>query len=176
MPKLQMMQILRGIIMSIERVREYLKKWGREKDVIEFTVSSATVALAAEAAGVIPARIAKTLTFEGKDGCILIVTAGDARIDNGKFKKRFRTKARMLDPNKVLDYTGYEIGGVCPFAIEHPEVTVYCDISMRRFSTVFPACGSSNSAIELSCNDIFKLSGASEWVDVCRDWETVQGQ
>lgn len=173
---MQRMQILWGLIMSINRVREHLKKWGREEDVIVFPVSSATVALAAEAAGVIPARIAKTLTFDNKDGCILIVAAGDAKVDNGKFKRRFQMKARMLTPEKVSEYTGYEVGGVCPFAIDHPKVDIYCDISMRRFSTVFPACGSSNSAIELSCNDIFQISGASDWIDVCKGWNSEPDQ
>lgn len=157
--------------MAIEKVREFLKAWGRERDILEFPVSSATVALAAEAAGVIPARIAKTISLQGKDGCILIVTAGDARIDNGKFKSHFRIKARMLSPGEVLEYTGHEVGGVCPFAIGHPEVIIYCDVSLKRFSTVFPACGSSNSAIELSCADLFRISGASGWVDVCKDWD-----
>jgi prolyl-tRNA editing enzyme YbaK/EbsC (Cys-tRNA(Pro) deacylase) len=155
--------------MSIDKVREYFKQWSRDKDVMEFAESSATVELAAKAVGVIPARIAKTLSFRDNGGCILIVTAGDRKIDNSKFKKFFQTKARMLSPEEVLLFTGYAIGGVCPFAIENPEVKVYCDISMKRFETVFPACGSSNSAIELTCDELFEYAKALEWVDVCRE-------
>ena len=154
--------------MSIEKIREYLKQWNRDKDVMEFTVSSATVELAAKAVGVIPARIAKTLSFRDNGGCILVVTAGDRKIDNGKFKQYFKTKARMLSPEEVLSFTGYEVGGVCPFAIENPEVKIYCDISMKRFETVFPACGSSNSAIELTCDELFEYAKAIDWIDVCR--------
>jgi prolyl-tRNA editing enzyme YbaK/EbsC (Cys-tRNA(Pro) deacylase) len=155
--------------MSIEKVKEYFKQWGKEKDVLEFDTSSATVELAAKAVGVIPARIAKTLSFQDGDGCILIVTAGDRRIDNGKFKKFFQMKARMLSPDDVLRFTGYEIGGVCPFVIEDSKVAIYCDISMKRFETVFPACGSSNSAIELTCDELFNFSKAKEWIDVCKE-------
>lgn len=158
--------------MAIEKVREYLRQWGREGDIREFTVSSATVELAAEAAGVIPARIAKTLSFrKGEDSCILIVTAGDAKIDNQKFKGQYQMKARMLAPDEVVAFTGHAIGGVCPFAIEHPGVQIYCDISMQRFETVFPACGSSNSAIELTCSEIFEYSRSLDWVDVCKGWQ-----
>lgn len=157
--------------MSIEKVKDYLKKWGRDKDVIEFEQSSATVELAAQAAGVIPARIAKTMSFYQEDGAILVVTAGDARIDNRKFRDFFQMKARMLSPDDVLKFTGFEIGGVCPFAIERDDVKVYCDISMKRFDTVFPACGTGNSAIEVTCDDLFEYSKALEWIDVCKDWE-----
>ncbi|MDO4551926.1 MAG: YbaK/EbsC family protein [Bacillota bacterium] len=158
--------------MAIEKVKEYLRRWDREGDVLEFPVSSATVELAAEAAGVIPARICKTMSFrDGEEGCILLCTAGDARIDNGKFKGCFHTKARMLGPEEVLEFTGHAIGGVCPFAIEHPGVKVYCDLSLQRFSTVFPACGSDNSAIRLTCGELFEYAGALEWVDVCKDWD-----
>lgn len=153
--------------MSIEAVREDLKRWGRDGDIIEFPVSSATVELAAEAAGVIPARIAKTLSFRNGDSCILVVTAGDARIDNGKFKSTFQTKARMLSPEEVFNFTGHAVGGVCPFAIHRQDVTVYCDVSMQRFETVFPACGSSNSAIELTCDDLYQYADSTAWVDVC---------
>lgn len=157
--------------MSIEKVKEYLKEWGREKDVIEFEQSSATVELAAEAAGVIPARIAKTMSFYQDEGAILVVTAGDTKIDNSKFKKFFHMKAKMLSPDDVLKFTGFEIGGVCPFAIERDDVKAYCDISMKRFDTVFPACGTGNSAIEVTCDDLFLYSKALEWVDLCKDWE-----
>lgn len=157
--------------MAIEKVREYLKQWNREKDIKEFPVSSATVDLAAEAAGVIPARIAKTMSFRNNGGCILVVTAGDAKIDNSKFKRCFNTKARMLSPDEVLYYTGHAVGGVCPFAIENAEVSVYCDISLKRFGTVFPACGSSNSAIELTCDDLYIYSKSISWIDVCKEWD-----
>lgn len=158
--------------MSIDKVREYLRQYGRDGDILEFPVSSATVALAAGAAGVIPARIAKTLSFMGKEGCILIVTAGDAKIDNSKYKSFFQIKARMLSPDEVLSYTGHEVGGVCPFAIAKPDTAVYCDISMKRFHTVFPACGSDNSAIELTCDELFHLAQAGEWIDVCKEWDS----
>ena len=155
--------------MAIDKVKEYLKKWNKDKDVLEFAVSSATVELAAEAAGVIPARIAKTLSFRDKDSCILVVTAGDRKIDNSKFKNCFGMKARMLSPDEVLAFTGHAVGGVCPFAIETPDIKVYCDISMKRFETVFPACGSSNSAIELTCDELFEYANAVEWIDVCKE-------
>ena len=156
--------------MSIEKVKEYLSRWGREKDVLEFPVSSATVELAAQAVGVIPARIAKTLTFKQADGAIVLVTAGDARIDNKKFKAALGLKPKMLSPEDALELTGHAVGGVCPFALKNP-LPVYLDVSMKRFNTVFPACGSSNSAIELTCDDLFTYSGALDWVDVCRDWQ-----
>jgi len=157
--------------MSIDKVREYMKQFGKEDGILEFPVSSATVELAAEAAGVIPARICKTLSFRGPCGCILIETAGDAKIDNGKFKQFFGFKASMLTPEEVLDYTGHEVGGVCAFAIERSDVKVYTDISMKRFDTVFPACGSGNSAIELTCGELHAISKALEWIDVCKGWE-----
>lgn len=154
--------------MSIEKVREYFKQYGRENDIIEPEQSSATVELAAKALGVEPARIAKTLSFKTADSCILVVTAGDAKIDNKKFKTKFALKAKMLTPEEVIRYIGHEIGGVCPFAIKDPNVKVYCDISLKRFQTIFPACGSSNSAIELTCKELEKFSHCSEWVDVCK--------
>ena len=153
----------------IEKVREYMKQFGKEDKILEFPVSSATVELAAEAAGVIPARICKTLSFRGPEGCILIEAAGDMKIDNGKFKQFFGFKASMLTPEEVLDYTGHEVGGVCAFAIEREDVKVYTDISMKRFGTVFPACGSGNSAIELTCDEIHEMSKAIEWIDVCKE-------
>jgi prolyl-tRNA editing enzyme YbaK/EbsC (Cys-tRNA(Pro) deacylase) len=157
--------------MAIEKVRAYLNQWERDKDIIEFSVSTATVELAAEAACVIPARIAKTISLRNDEGCILVVVAGDAKIDNSKFKDFFRIKARMLSPEEVLEYTGHAVGGVCPFAIERSDVSIYCDISMKRFQTVFPACGSSNSAIELNCDELYLYSKAIAWVDVCKNWE-----
>lgn len=159
--------------MSVESVREYLKQFGAENRIIEFPVSSATVELAAEAAGVIPARIAKTLSFRNKegDGCILVATAGDSKIDNSKFKQFFQMKAKMLTPEEVIEMTGHAIGGVCPFDIQNPNVKIYTDISMKRFETMYPACGSSNSAIELTCDELFEFSGSLEWVDVCKGWQ-----
>ncbi len=156
--------------MSIENVKQYLARWGRDKDVLEFPVSSATVELAAQAVGVIPARIAKTLTFKKEDGAIVLVTAGDARIDNKKFKAALGIKPKMLSPEEALELTGHAVGGICPFALKNP-LPVYLDISMKRFNTVFPACGSSNSAIELTCDELFAYSGALDWVDTGKDWQ-----
>lgn len=153
--------------MGIKKVKEYFLKFGITDKIQEFEVSSATVELAAKALGVEDGRIAKTLSFKRKDSCILIVTAGDVKIDNAKFKRTFGMKAKMLSPEEVIEKTGYAIGGVCPFAISE-EIPVYMDKSLQRFTTVFPACGSSNSAIELSCDDLFKYSNAKEWVDVCK--------
>jgi prolyl-tRNA editing enzyme YbaK/EbsC (Cys-tRNA(Pro) deacylase) len=155
--------------MSIARVREFFKRYGLENKIMEFSASSATVALAAEALGVIEARIAKTLSFKKDDGCILVVTAGDAKIDNTKFKSEFSMKARMLTPEEVITLVGHEIGGVCPFGINE-NIPVYLDISMKRFDTIFPACGSSNSAIEFSCEELFNYSHGVRWVDVCKSW------
>lgn len=157
--------------MAIEKVRKYLSDFGEglEKKIQEFEVSSATVELAAVAVGVEPARICKTLSFKTPDGdCILIETAGDTKIQNGKYKSTFGCKAKMLNAEEVVEYTGHEIGGVCAFAIEHPKTKVYCDVSMKRFETVFPACGSSNSAIELTPDEVFRISKATDWVDVCK--------
>ena len=157
--------------MSVETVKEFFKKYDMEDKVMEFDTSSATVELAAEAVGTIPARIAKTLSFQQKEGDgFLIVTAGDAKIDNTKFKSVFHTKAKMLTPDEVLKLTGHAVGGVCPFATTQ-HVPVYLDISLKRFPSVFPACGSGNSAIELDCETLFELSGALEWIDVCKDWD-----
>ena len=156
--------------MSIEKVRAYFRTVGRENDILEFPVSSATVELAAQAVGVIPARIAKTLSFLVEDQCVLVVAAGDAKVDNGKYKAYFHTKAKMLSPQQVSDLTGHAVGGVCPFA--NPEgVRTYLDVSLQRFDTVFPAAGSSNSAIQLTCEELEKYSGSLEWIDVCKGWE-----
>ena len=154
--------------MAIERARAWLKGFGLEGGIREFDVSSATVSLAAAAAGVIPARIAKTMSFMTPEGPILVVTAGDARIDNPKYKARFHAKAKMLGRDEVEGLVGHAVGGVCPFGIEDG-VRTYLDESLRRFDTVFPACGSDNSAIELSCEELERAAqGFSGWVDVCK--------
>ena len=156
--------------MSVEMVKAYFKNFGMDAMVLEFKFSSATVELAAQALNVKPERIAKTLSFRKDDGCILVVTAGDVKIDNQKFKSTFGMKARMLAPDEVFLMTGHEIGGVCPFAIQE-NIWVYLDESLQRFETVFPACGSSNSAIELTCEELFKYSNCQKWVDVCKGWK-----
>ncbi len=162
--------------MSIESVREYFRPLGREQDIQEFDVSSATVELAAQALGVIPARIAKSLSFLVGEGCVLIIAAGDAKIDNPKFKRQFATKAKMLSPDQVVEFTGHAIGGVCPFGIDNPAVKTYLDISLRRFDTVFPAAGSSNSAIELTCDALEQYAcNCQGWVDVCKGWQEAEG-
>ena len=137
--------------------------------VLEFPVSSATVELAAVAVGCEPARIAKTLSFHVQGQPVLIVAAGDAKVQNGKFKSFFSTKAKMLSPEEVAEMIGHAVGGVCPFAVNEG-VAVYLDVSLKRFDTVFPACGSSNSAIELTIPELECCSGSSGWVDVCKDW------
>lgn len=159
--------------MSVECVKEYLKQFNKENDIVEHDMSSATVELAAEAVGVIPARIAKTLSFKNKagDSGILVVTAGDAKIDNKKFKSEFGFKSKMLTPEEVLEYVGHEIGGVCPFALKKEDVEVYLDVSVKRFDSVFPAAGSSNSSIELTCDELEKLSNAAKWVDICKGYD-----
>lgn len=157
--------------MSIAKVRAYFKKQGREEDVLEFSTSSATVELAAEALNVAPARIAKTLSFKKNSGALLVVTAGDTKIDNGKFKKEFGLKAKMLTHDETLKFTGYEVGGVCPFVLPVENCQVYLDISLKRFTTVFPACGSSNSAIELTCAELEDYATPVNWVDVSKGWQ-----
>lgn len=156
--------------MAIERVREYLKQWNRDKDILEFDVSSATVEMASVAVGVEPCRIAKTLSFKTDTGAMLIVTAGDTKIDNSSFKAEFGLKAKMLTPEEVLEYTGHAIGGVCPFGLAK-DIPVYADISLKRFDTIFPACGSSNSAIELTCDELYEYAKCTRWVDVCKGWK-----
>jgi prolyl-tRNA editing enzyme YbaK/EbsC (Cys-tRNA(Pro) deacylase) len=154
---------------AIEKVREYFKRIGIEERIKEFSESSATVELAAKAAGVIPARICKTISFlDPEGGCVLVQTAGDTKINNGKFKRQFGFKAKMLTADQVLEFTGHAVGGVCAFAIENEKVRIYADVSMQRFDTVFPACGSSNSAIELTCQELFQYSKAQGWIDVCK--------
>lgn len=155
--------------MAIKEVKEYFAALGMEDRVMEFETSSATVELAAQTVGVIPARIAKTLSFMLNDGPVLIVAAGDAKVDNHKFKETFGCKAKMLTPDEAVELVGHAVGGVCPFAVK-PGVKTCLDISLKRFDTVFPACGSDNSAIELSCDELFRCSKAMEWVDVCKAW------
>ena len=153
--------------MSIVEGRAWFRALGMEDRVREFEVSSATVDLAAQALGVEGARIAKTLSFKTEEGCMLILAAGDARIDNRKFKDRFHFKARMLSAEEVPELTGHPVGGVCPFGCK-PGVPVYLDESLKRFTTVFPAVGSPSSAIELDLEELFRYAKALEWIDVCK--------
>ena len=155
--------------MSIEKVKSYFEKYNMENRIREFEVSSATVELAAAALNCEPARIAKTLSFIIDGQAILIVTAGDGRIDNAKYKAQFGTKAKMLASDETINLIGHAVGGVCPFAVKEG-VVVYLDESLKRFETVFPACGSSNSAIELTIEELEKYSNYSAWVDVCKGW------
>lgn len=156
--------------MAIDKVREHFKTWQIEGRIQEFNVSSATVELAAQALGCEPKRIAKTLSFKIQDRCILVVAAGDVKVDNARYKQTFSAKAKMLAPEEVESMVGHSIGGVCPFGINEG-VDVYLDESLKRFVTVFPACGSSNSAIELTVEELEKYSGYKEWVDVCKGWQ-----
>ena len=156
--------------MAIEKVREYFAGFGMADRILEFDSSSATVELAAQALSCEPRRIAKSLSFMVGEEPILVVTAGDAKVDNVKYKAKFGKKAKMLTPDEVVQFIGHAIGGVCPFAV-NDGVTVYLDESLKRFSTVFPACGSSNSAIELTIPELEEHSGFTEWVDVCKGWE-----
>lgn len=158
--------------MSIERAREHFRKYGMEDKILEFDTSSATVELAAQALHCEPARIAKTLSFRVNEQTILIVAAGDTKIDNHKYKEKFGTKAKMLAFEEVEPVIGHAVGGVCPFGINE-EIMVYLDVSMKRFETVFPACGSSNSAIELTMEGLEEYSGYMEWIDVCKGWESI---
>ena len=156
--------------MAIERVREFFEGYGIADQIKEFDVSSATVELAAQALGCQPCRIAKSLSFIVKDRPILVIAAGDAKIDNPKYKARFSAKAKMMTPDETETLIGHAVGGVCPFGINEG-VTVYLDESLKRFDTVFPACGSSNSAIELTIAELEKYSGYTAWVDVCKNWQ-----
>lgn len=155
--------------MAIEKVKAYFGKYGMEEKVQEFDVSSATVELAAAALCCEPQRIAKTLSFMVGDQAVLIVTAGDTKIDNAKYKAKFGKKAKMLSPEEVETLVGHAVGGVCPFAVNEG-VAVYLDVSLQRFETVFPACGSSNSAIELTILELEQYSGYAGWVDVCKGY------
>lgn len=157
--------------MSIQSVREYLTPLGLADRILVFETSSATVELAAQAAGVIPARIAKSLSLMLPEGPILLVAAGDARIDNPRFKAQFHAKAKMLSAEEVTLRIGHAVGGVCPFAIKS-DVRTWLDVSLKRFDTVYPACGSANSAIELSCDELEAAAqGFAGWVDVCKGWQ-----
>ena len=156
--------------MSVEKVKKYFEKFGMADRVMEFEVSSATVELAAKALNCEGCSIAKTLSFMAGEQPILVVTAGDAKIDNSKYKAEFGKKAKMLTAEEVLSIIGHEIGGVCPFAVGEG-VKIYLDESLKRFSTVFPACGSHNSAIELTISELEKYSNYDKWVDVCKAWE-----
>ena len=158
--------------MSIERVRAYFKTFGIEDRIREFEVSSATVELAAAAVGVEGARIAKSLSFKIEDKPVIIVAAGDAKVDNGKYKAQFHTKAKMLTHEEAHSLIGHDVGGVCPFALPE-DVKVYLDVSLKRFGTVFPAAGSGNSAIELTCEELERYSSNfQQWVDVCKAWQS----
>ncbi|MGM0215355.1 YbaK/EbsC family protein [Enterococcus sp. AZ109] len=158
--------------MAVEDVKAYFSTYGMEDRVIEFEVSSATVELAAQALNCAPERIAKTLSFHLKkaDQAILVVTAGDAKIDNAKFKQAFSERALMIKPDEVEEKIGHPIGGVCPFAIKEG-VAVYLDESLKRFDTVFPACGGPKSAIELTISELEEYAKSNSWVDVCKGWE-----
>lgn len=154
-------------IMAIERVKEYFRQYEMEERIIELAESSATVELAAHALGCEPARIAKSLSFMVNDTPVLVICAGDVKIDNAKYKAKFGTKAKMLTPKQAETLIGHAVGGVCPFGINEG-VSVYLDESLKRFTTVFPACGSANSAIELTIPEMERYSGYTEWVDVCK--------
>lgn len=156
--------------MSIEKVRTYFRELGIENRIQEFDVSSATVDLAAAALGVDGSRIAKTLSFVLGESCILVVAAGDAKIDNAKYKATFGAKAKMLSHDDVPVYIGHAVGGVCPFAVKEG-IKVYLDVSLKRFETVYPAAGSSNSAIEMTIDELEMYSQFTNWVDVCKGWQ-----
>lgn len=156
--------------MSIQKVREYFKQFGIEDRIREFDVSSATVELAAVAVGVEGARIAKSMSFKVGEEPIIIVVAGDAKVDNSRYKAQFHTKAKMLTHEEAHTLIGHDVGGVCPFALPE-DVKVYLDVSLKRFDTVFPAAGSDNSAVEMTCDELEQYaSNFVEWVDVCKAW------
>lgn len=156
--------------MSIEKAKKHLSQFGAAERVLEFSASSATVELAAKAVGCEPAHIAKTLSFQTDDGVILIVAAGDAKVDNAKFKAQFGCKAKMLPLGQVEEAIGHAVGGVCPFGVNE-DVAVFLDESLRRFETVFPAAGSAHSAIELTISELERFSGFTCWVDACKGWQ-----
>lgn len=155
--------------MAIEKVKAYFREYGMEERILEFDVSSATVELAAKALHCAPQRIAKTLSFLVKDHVVLVVAAGDAKIDNAKYKAQFGAKAKMLPPEEAKKLVGHAVGGVCPFAVNEG-VEVYLDVSLKRFETIFPACGSANSAIELTVPELEEYSRCAGWVDVCKGY------
>ena len=154
--------------MAIDKVKAYFRQFGMEERIQEFDTSSATVELAAAALHCEPQRIAKTLSFLADGQAILIVVAGDVKIDNSKYKAQFKTKAKMLSAQQAETMIGHAVGGVCPFAVEEG-VNIYLDQSLKRFTTVYPACGSANSAIELTIPELEKYSGAAAWIDVCKE-------
>ena len=156
--------------MAIEKVKAFFRQHGMEDKVLEFETSSATVELAAQALHCEPCRIAKTLSFMGKEGPLLVVAAGDAKIDNPKFKTQFGTKPKMLTPEENVELIGHAVGGVCPFAV-NDGVKIYLDESLKRFETVYPACGSANSAIELTMEELETYSSFAAWIDVCKAWQ-----
>ena len=156
--------------MAIEKVKAFFRQHGMEDKVLEFETSSATVELAAQALHCEPCRIAKTISFMGKEGPLLVVAAGDAKIDNPKFKAQFGTKPKMLTPEENVELIGHAVGGVCPFAV-NDGVKIYLDESLKRFETVFPACGSANSAIELTMEELETYSSFAAWIDVCKAWQ-----
>lgn len=160
--------------MSLDKVKEYLKQFNKDKDIIILNTSTATVELASKALGIEPDKIAKTLSFKTQDGAIIIVTSGMARIDNKKYRNTFHLKAKMLSAEEVEILIGHEIGGVCPFAIENKNVKIYLDKSLQKYDYVYPACGSKNSAIKLSCKELEDLSNSLSWVDVCKDYQNSQ--
>ena len=154
--------------MSVTKVRAYLRQWGRDQDILEMAVSTATVALAATALGVETGRIAKSLTINRKGGPgVLVVAAGDSRLDNQKFRERFGSKPKMMSPEEAQAFTGFSVGGICPFGLP-PETEVFLDESLRRFETVFPACGSANSMLEVRLAELEEYSRSRGWVRVCR--------
>lgn len=157
-------------MMSFEKAREYLTRLGMDDRIFQFEVSSATVELAATALGCAPQRIAKTLSFKLNDRCLLVVAAGDAKVDNVKYKNKFGAKAKMLSPEEVPTLVGYAVGGVCPFGVNE-SVEVYLDVSLKRFDCIYPACGSGSSAVRLTPAELERCSGCKEWVDVCKGWQ-----
>ncbi len=152
--------------MSIDIARDYLRNFGKENEIVEFDVSSATVELAAEAVGTEPGRIAKSLTYQFEDTGLMVVAAGDVRVQNKAFKETFGLKARMLPADEVGAKTNHEIGGVCPFGVPK-ELPVYLDESLKRYDIVYPACGSSNSCVRLTPDELYEIAGAKGWVNVC---------
>ena len=154
--------------MSIEKVRAYFKKFGMEDRILEFSVSSATVELAAQAVGCEPQRIAKTLSFMVGEKPVLIVAAGDARIDNPKYKAQFAQKAKMLSFDQAAELIGHAVGGVCPFGVKE-DVSIYLDQSLKKCEAVYPACGSSNSAIKLTIEQLERITRFEKWIDVCKN-------
>ena len=154
--------------MSLERAKDYLKKFDMDKNVMEFEVSSATVEEAAKAINCKEQEIAKTLSFVVDDKPILIVVAGDSKVDNGKYKAEFHTKAKMIPFDNVEELIGHVVGGVCPFGVKE-DVTIYLDNSLKRFDVIYPACGSSNSAIKLTLDELEKITDYEKWVDVCKE-------